>query len=78
MAKILITGGSGLVGSVISEKLLQNNNVKYVVRNEGLEIYFTNSGVIYRHLEQPVLTEKEKERREHEEEKKRLNKRKKI
>lgn len=26
MAKILITGGSGLVGSVISEKLLQNNH----------------------------------------------------
>ena len=60
----------GQFDNCLPEKLLQNSTVKYVVRNEGLEIYFTNSGVIYRHLEQPLLTEKEKERREHEEEKK--------
>jgi gliding motility-associated-like protein len=58
----------GQFDNVFPQKLLQNNNIKYVVRNEGLEIYFTNLGVIYRHFEKPVLTEEEKEKREHEQE----------
>jgi len=35
MAKILITGGSGLVGSVISSKLLQNNHQPVWLSREG-------------------------------------------
>lgn len=46
-----------------------DDNIKYAVSNQGVDIYFTSSGVIYRHVEQVKLSEEEREKIERQEEK---------